>query len=151
MQAPISFPESAFDQWPGNATALGDSKTGTSNFWFRFDSARASKIVVEINKFQQPMRFGRLFGGLSVLPRGLDSWRRPEGSRPFFPVFFVPKVSVFPNYIKSPRLFTIKNNQNSRKFSAGTGANGTSVGNYKSLYLSVNVFSTAVLIEDTVK
>ena len=38
--------------------------------------------MVEMNKFQQPMRFGGLFGGLSVKPRGLDSWRRPEGSRP---------------------------------------------------------------------
>ena len=34
--------------------------------WFRFDSARASEIVVEMNKFQQPMRFGSFFGGLSV-------------------------------------------------------------------------------------
>ena len=54
------------DQRSGNATALDDSNTGTRNFWFRFDSARASKIVVEMNKFQQPMRFCRLFGGLSV-------------------------------------------------------------------------------------
>ena len=63
---PISFPEPAFDQRSGNATALDDSKTGTRNFWLRFDSARASEIVVGMNKFQQPMRFGRLFGGLSV-------------------------------------------------------------------------------------
>ena len=67
---PISFPEPAFGQQSGNATALesalDDSNTGTRNFWFRFDSARASEIVVEMNKFQQPMRFGCLFGGLSV-------------------------------------------------------------------------------------
>ena len=62
----ISFPEPAFDQRSGSATALDDSKTGTKKSWFRFVSARVSEIVVEMNKFQQPMRFGRLFGGLSV-------------------------------------------------------------------------------------
>ena len=62
----ISVPWPAFDQRSGSAMALDDSKTGTRNFWFRFDSARTSEIVVEINKFQQPMRFNRLFGGLSV-------------------------------------------------------------------------------------
>ena len=62
----ISSPEPAFDQRSGNATALDDSKTGTRNFCFRFDSARASEIVVEMNKFQQPIIFGRFLGGLSV-------------------------------------------------------------------------------------
>ena len=54
------------DQRSGSAWALVESKTGTRKSWFRFDSARASEIVVEMNKFQQPMRFGRFFGGLSV-------------------------------------------------------------------------------------
>ena len=76
------MPEPAFNQRSGNATTLDDSKTETTNFWFRFDSARASEIVVEMSKFQQPIRFSRLFGVLSVQPRGLDSWRRREGSRP---------------------------------------------------------------------
>ena len=48
------FPEPAFDQRSGNATALGDSKTGTRNFWFRFDSARASEIVVEASFQSSP-------------------------------------------------------------------------------------------------
>ena len=49
--------------------AHGDySKTGTRNFWFRFHSARASDIVVEMKKFQQPMRFRRLFGGPQSIP-----------------------------------------------------------------------------------
>ena len=54
------------DQRSGSARALAESKTGTRKSWFRFDSARVSEIVVEINRFQQPMRFSRLFGGLSV-------------------------------------------------------------------------------------
>ena len=54
------------DQRSGSTWALVESKTGTRKSWFRFDSARASEIVVEMNKFQQPMRFGRFFGGLSV-------------------------------------------------------------------------------------
>ena len=54
------------DQRSGSAWALVESKTGTRKFWFRFNSACASEIVVEMNKFQQPMRFGHLFGGLSV-------------------------------------------------------------------------------------
>ena len=54
------------DQRSGSAWALVESKTGTRKSWFRFDSARASEIVVEMNKFQQPMRFGRFHGGLSV-------------------------------------------------------------------------------------
>ena len=54
------------DQRSGSAWALVESKTGTRKSWFRFDSARASEIVVEMNKFQQPMTFGGLFGGLSV-------------------------------------------------------------------------------------
>ena len=54
------------DQRSGSAWALVESKTGNRKSWFRFDSARASEIVVEMNKFQQPMRFGRFFGGLSV-------------------------------------------------------------------------------------
>ena len=49
------------DQRSGSTWALVIRKS-----WFRFDSARASEIVVEMNKFQQPMRFGRLFGALSV-------------------------------------------------------------------------------------
>ena len=62
----ILSPEPAFDQRLGNVTALGDSKARTRNSWFRFYSARGLEIVVEMNKFQQPMRFGRLCGGLSV-------------------------------------------------------------------------------------
>ena len=54
------------DQRSGSARALVESKTGTRKSWFRLDSARAWEIVVEMNKFQQPMKFGRLFGGLSV-------------------------------------------------------------------------------------
>ena len=54
------------DQRSGSAWALVESKIGTRKSWFRFDSARASEIVVEMNKFQQPMRFGCFFGGLSV-------------------------------------------------------------------------------------
>ena len=38
----MSFPKPAFGKRSGNATALDDSKTGTRNFWFQFDSARAS-------------------------------------------------------------------------------------------------------------
>ena len=54
------------DQRSGSAWALVESKTGTRKSWFRFDSARASEIVVEMNKFQPPIRFGRFFGGLPV-------------------------------------------------------------------------------------
>ena len=54
------------DQRSGSAWAPVESKTGTRKSWFRFDSARVSEIVVEMNKFQQPMRFARFFGGLSV-------------------------------------------------------------------------------------
>ena len=49
------------DQQLGSTWALVESKTGARKSWFRFDSARASEIVVEMNKFQQPMRFGRFF------------------------------------------------------------------------------------------
>ena len=45
-----------------------ESKTGTRKSWFRFDSARASEIVVEMNKFQQPMRFGRFLEGFQSSP-----------------------------------------------------------------------------------
>ena len=54
------------DQRSGSAWALVESKTGTRKSWFQFYSARASETVVEMNKFKQPMRFGRFFGGLSV-------------------------------------------------------------------------------------
>ena len=40
------------DQRSGSARALVESKTGTRKSWFRFDSARASEIVVEMNKFE---------------------------------------------------------------------------------------------------
>ena len=64
----IPSPAPPFDQRSGNATALDESKTGTRNFWFRFDSARASEIVLEMNQFQQPMRFNRLFAGFQSSP-----------------------------------------------------------------------------------
>ena len=62
------------DQRSGSAWAQVESKTGTRKSWFRFDSARASEIVVEMNKFQQPMRF------LAVFLAGFQS--SPEVSIP---------------------------------------------------------------------
>ena len=56
------------DQRSGSAWALVESKTGTRKSWFRFDSARASEIVVEMNKFQPPMRIGRFLAGFQSGP-----------------------------------------------------------------------------------
>ena len=74
------------DQRSGSAWALVESKTGTRISWFRFDSARASEIVVEMkemNKFQPPMRFGRFFWrafSLAQRSRFLAQSRRIAGS-----------------------------------------------------------------------
>ncbi len=54
------------DQQSGNAMALGDSKTTTRNFWFRFDCEHVSEIVDEMNKFSTDNQICRLFGRLSV-------------------------------------------------------------------------------------
>ena len=71
------------DQRSGSAWALVESKTGTRKSWFRFDSARALEIVVEMNKFQPPMRFDRFFWrafSLAQRSRFLAQSRRIAGS-----------------------------------------------------------------------
>ena len=85
LHAQQSRPQSPrpLDQRSGSAWALVESKTRTRKSWFRFDSARASEIVFEMNKFQQPMRFGRFFWrafSLAQRSRFLAQSRRIAGS-----------------------------------------------------------------------